>query len=194
ALDMFIEKVGMDTRQLVMEAEKLVLYIGERREIAVEDVKAITSSSAEAITWDFTDALGERRLDEALKILRQLLFQGEAPVGMMFAIENLYRNLTQFRAYIDQGWLRLTGSRGAGAVQWAHDPEMDKMFSMLPADPRKMHWFRVSKIGQQAKNYDAEELRVCQKRLLETHEQLVSGTVAQEIILEMLVIKLIAKV
>lgn len=194
ALDLFIEKVGMDTRQLVMEAEKLTLYIGDRNEILVEDVKAITSSSSEAIAWDFTDALGERKLDEALKILRQLIFQGEAPVALMFAIETLYRNLTQFRAYIDQGWLRLSGSRGAGSVQWAHDPEMDRMFSQLPADPRKMHWFRVGKLGQQAKNYTAEELRVCQRRLLETHEQLVSGTVAQEMILEMLVIKLIAKV
>jgi DNA polymerase-3 subunit delta len=194
ALDLFVEKVGMDTRQLVMEADKLTLYIGDRKEITVEDVKAITSSAAEAISWDFTDALGERRLDEALKILRQLIFQGEQPVALMFAIESLYRNLTQFRAYLDQGWLRLTGSRGAGAVQWAHDSDMDLMFSQLPADPRKMHWFRVSKLGQQAKNYSAEELRVCQKRLLETHEQLVSGSVAQEMILEMLVIKLIAKV
>ncbi|QHI70404.1 DNA polymerase III subunit delta [Tichowtungia aerotolerans] len=194
ALDLFIEKVGMDTRQLVMEAEKLTLYIGDRNEITVDDVKAITSSSSEAIAWDFTDALGERKLDEALKILRQLIFQGEAPVALMFAIETLYRNLTQFRAYFDQGWLRLSGSRGAGSVQWAHDPEMDRMFIQLPADPRKMHWFRVGKLGQQAKNYTAEELRVCQKRLLETHEQLVSGSVAQEMILEMLVIKLVAKV
>jgi DNA polymerase III delta subunit len=71
---------------------------------------------------------------------------------------------------------------------------MDMMFSQLPADPRKMHWFRVAKMGQQAENYTAEELRVCQRRLLETHEQLVSGSIAQELILEMLVIKLIAKV
>jgi DNA polymerase III subunit delta len=194
ALDLFIEKVGMDTRQLVMEAEKLTLYIGDRKDIAADDVKAITSSSAEAIAWDFTDALGGRKLDEALKILRQLIFQGEAPVALMFAIESLYRNLTQFRAYIDQGWLRLSGSRGAGAVQWGHDPEMDRMFSQLPADPRKMHWFRVAKLGQQTENYSAEELRVCQRRLLETHEQLVSGSVSPEIILEMLIIKLIAKV
>ena len=194
ALDLFIEKVGMDTRQLVMEADKLMLYIGDRKEVTADDVKAITSSSAEAIAWDFTDALGERRLDEALKILRQLLFQGETPVGMMFAIEKLYRNITQFRAYLDQGWLRLSGGRGAGSVQWAHDSEMDRMFGQLPVDPRKMHWFRVAKLGQQAKNYTTEELRVCQRRLIETHELLVSGTVAQEMILEMLVIKLIAKV
>lgn len=194
ALDLFLEKVGMDTRQLVMEADKLTLYIGDRKEITVDDVKAITSSAAEAISWDFTDALGERRLDEALKIFRQLIFQGEQPVGLIFAIETLYRNLMQFRAYMDQGWLRLTGSRGAGAVQWAQDSEMDRMFTQLPADPRKMHWFRVAKLGQQAKNYSAKELRVCQKRLLETHEQLLSGSVAQQMILEMLVIKLIAKV
>jgi len=194
ALDLFIKKVGMDTRQLVMEADKLTLYIGERKDITAEDVKAITSSAAEAIAWDFTDAMGERRLDEALKILRQLLFQGESPVGLMHAIESLYRNLTQFRAYLDHKWLRLTGSRGAGAVQWAQDPEMDLMFNQLPVDPRKTHWFRIVKLAEQAKNYSAEELRVCQKRLLDTHEQLVSGSVSQELILEMLVIKLIAKV
>jgi len=194
ALDLFLEKVGLDTRLLVIEAEKLILYIGDRGEINAEDVKAITSSSAEAITWDFTDALGERRLDEALKILRQLLFQGESPVGVMFAIENLFQSLTQFRAYIDQGWLRIGSGYGAQAVQWGNDSEMKDLFDQLPTDPRKMHWFRVSKIGQQAKNYTAEELGVCRKRLLETHEQLVSSGVAKELILEMLVIKLIAKV
>lgn len=194
ALDLFLEKVGTDTRQLVMEVEKLILYIGDRKEITTEDVKAITSSSAEAVAWDFTDALGERRLDEALRILRQLIFQGESPVGIMFAIESLYQNLMQYRAYIDQSWLKFGSGYGANAVQWGSDPEMEKMFSQLPSDPRGIHWFRTSKLAQQAKKYSAEELRVCQKRLLETHEQLVSSGIPQELILEMLVIKLIAKV
>ena len=194
ALDLFLEKVGIDTRQLVMEAEKLILYIGDRGEITAEDVKAITSSSAEAITWDFTDALGERRLDEALKILRQLLFQGQSPVGVMFAIENLFQSLTQFRSYLDQSWLRIGSGYGAQAVQWSNDPGMKDLFDQLPTDPRKIHWFRVSKIGQQAKNYTSEELGVCRRRLLKTHEQLVSSGVPQGLILEMLVIKLIAKV
>jgi DNA polymerase-3 subunit delta len=193
ALDLFLEKVGTDTRQLVMEVEKLTLYIGDRKEITVEDVKAITSSSAEAIAWDFTDALGERRLDEALKILRQLIFQGEAPIGIMFAVESLYQNLMQYRAYIDQGWLRISGGYGANAVQWSNDPDMDKLFAQLPSDPRETHWFRTSKLGQQAKNYSADELCRCQKRLLKTHEQLVSSGVPQELILEMLVIKLVSK-
>lgn len=194
ALDLFLEKVGSDTRQLVMEAEKLMLYIGDRKEIAVDDVQAITSASAEAITWDFTDALGERKLNDAIRILRQLIFQGEAPIGIMFAVENLYQNLMQYRAYIDHGWLRISSGYGANAVQWSNDAEMDKMFKQLPADPREIHWFRTSKLGQQAKNYSADELCRCQKRLLKTHEQLVSSGVPQELILEMLVIKLIAKV
>ena len=193
ALDLFLEKVGMDTRQLVMEADKLILYIGDRGEITVADVKAITSAPAEAITWDFTDALGERRLDEALKILRQILFQGQSPVGIMFAIENLFQSLTQFRAYIDQNWLRVGSGYGAQAVQWSNDSDMKELFDRLPNDPRKMHWFRVSKIGQQAKKYSAKELGSCRKRLLKTHEQLVSSGVPQQLLLEMLVIKLIAK-
>ncbi len=194
ALDLFLEKVGLDTRLLVMEANKLVLYIGDRSEITPEDVKAITSSSAEAITWDFTDALGERRLDEALKILRQLIFQGESEVGIMHAIENLFQNLTQFRAYLDQSWLRIGSGYGAQAVRWSQDLDMQNLFDQLPSDPRKMHWFRVAKIGQQSKNYRAEELGGCRKRLLKTHEQLVSSGVSKALLLEMLVIQLVAKV
>jgi len=190
ALDLFLEKVGTDTRQLVMEAEKLILYIGNRKEIVIEDVKAITSSSAEAIAWDFTDALGERRLDEALRILRQLIFQGEAPVRIIFSIESLYQNLTQYRAYLDQGWVQLKGAN----AQWSNDSEMDRLFIQLPSDPRGTHPFRAGKLLQQAKNYTADELRRCQKRMLGTHEQLVSSGVPQALILEMLVIKLIAKV
>lgn len=194
ALDLFLEKVGTDTRQLVMEAEKLMLYIGDRKEITIEDVKAITSSSSEAIAWDFTDALGERKLSEAIRILRQLLFQGEQPVGILFAVENLYQNLMQYRAYMDHGWLKLTGGYGAGSVQWSNDPEMDKLFAQLPSDPRDSHWYRTSKLAQQAKNYSADELHRCQKRLLKTHEQIVSSGVPPELILEMLVIKLVGKV
>jgi DNA polymerase III subunit delta len=194
ALDLFLEKVGMDTRQLVMEAEKLILYIGERKAIEVDDVKAITSSSAEAITWDFTDALGERRLDEALRIFKQLVFQGEQPVGIIFAMENLYANLLQFRAYLDRGWLRVGSGYGAKSVQWSNDREMADLFARMAPDPRTMHWFRTAKLGKQAANYSAEELQKCQDRLLKTHEQLVSSGVPAELILEMLVIKLVGKV
>jgi DNA polymerase-3 subunit delta len=193
ALDLFLEKVGTDTRQLVSEAEKLILYLGDRKEITVEDVKSITSAAAEAITWDFTDALGERRLSEAIRILRQLIFQGESPVAILFAIESLYQNLMQYRSYLDQGWLRIGGGFGAGAVQWSSDSDADRVFSQFPSDPRAMHWFRTSKLGQQAKNYSADELVRCQKRLIKTHEQIVSSGVPQELLLEMLVIKLVGK-
>lgn len=189
ALNLFLEKVGTDTRQVVMEADKLILYIGDRREITEEDVKAITSSPAESIAWDFTDALGERRLEEALKILRRLLDQGEAPVGLIFAVENLYQNLTQYRAYLDQGWVRLQGRN----AQWSNDPEMDRLLELLPSDPREMHPYRAGILIQHANRYTADELRRCQRRLLKTHEQLVSTSIPPDILLEMLVIKLVEK-
>jgi DNA polymerase-3 subunit delta len=192
-LDLFLEKVGLDTRQLVMEVEKLTLYIGDCKSVEPEDVKAITSSSAEAITWDFTDALGERRLEEALKIMKQLFFQGEQPMGIIFSMENLYTNLLQFRAYIDQGWLQVAGGYGAKSIRWGNHPDMEDLFSRMSPDPRTVHWFRAAKLGQQAKNYTVEELQKCQRQLLRTHEQLVSSGVSAKLIIEMLIIKLVAK-
>jgi DNA polymerase III delta subunit len=189
ALELFLDKVGLDTRLLAMEAEKLILYTGGG-EITENDVNAITSPAAEAITWDFTDALGERRLRDALRILRQLFFQGESPVPLISAIEKLYQNLLRFRSWHDQGWVQL---RNQNAV-WTDGPEIDRVLSAMVADPRDMHPYRAGKLLQQAKNYTAEELIRCQKRLLRTHEQLVSSSLPPELLMEMLVIQLIGKV
>ena len=189
ALELFVDRTGYETRQIMNEIEKMVLYKGEERKIAAEDVQAITSPSGEAVSWDFFDAVAERKLGEAIRLFRQLLFQKESPVGLIIQLERLYLNLLHFREYMDAGWLRLSGNR----IQWSGDPELDGYFAALGDDPRKMHWFRAGKLAGQAAPYSARRLAASHRLVLETHEQMISeGSIPHELVFETLLARLCA--
>ncbi|MCK5676541.1 MAG: hypothetical protein KAH99_05955, partial [Verrucomicrobia bacterium] len=189
AADAFVEKTGFETRQIMNEVEKMVLYKGDDKGITIVDVQMITSASGEAIAWDFTDAIAERKLGDAIRIFRQLLFQKQTSIGLIIQIESLFQNLLRFKEYSDAGWLRLNGNR----IQWSNDPELDDYFSEMADDPRKMHWFRAGKFANQAMPYTARGLAARKRLVVDTHERMLSvGTIPHELLLETLLAKLCA--
>lgn len=189
AADAFIEKTGFETRQIMNEVEKMVLYKGDDKGITLADVQIITSASGEAIAWDFTDAIAERKLGDAIRLFRQLLFQKESPVRLIIAIESLFQNLLRFKEYSDAGWLRLDGNR----IQWSSDPELDDYFTEMPDDARKMHWFRAGKFASQAMPYTARGLAARKQLVVDTHERMLSGgSIPHDLMLETLLAKLCA--
>ena len=189
AAEAFIDRSGYETRQIMNEVEKMVLFKGEDKAITLEDVQLITSVSGEAIAWDFTDAVAERKLGNAIRLFRQLLFQKQTAVGLTIQIENLFQNLLRFREYMDAGWVHLNGNR----VQWSSDPQVEAYFSGLPDDPRKMHWFRAGKLAGQAASYTARRLAASKRLVVDTHERMLSeGTIPHELMFETLLAKLCA--
>jgi DNA polymerase-3 subunit delta len=189
AADAFIDKTGFDTRQIMNEVEKMVLYKGDEKAIGLADVQTITSASGEALAWDFTDAIAERKLSDAIRIFRQLLFQKQTAVGLIIQIENLFQNLLRFREYMDAGWLRMNGNR----IQWISDADVDDYFSVMGDDPRKMHWFRAGKLAKQAAPHSVARLTACKKLTVDTHERMLSeGSIPHELLLETLLARLCA--
>lgn len=182
-VDRLVDRAGFDTRQLFSELDKLMLYKGSERQVSVADVDAIVSATGEAVIWDFTDAVAERKLGDALRVFRRLLFQKESSVRLVIALEGLFSDLLHFREYADAGWVRLEGQR----IQWAADPQADAFFGQLRADPRKMHWYRASKLLGQAMSHSVKRLDACRRLTLETHEQMISsGSVPHEVMMETL--------
>jgi DNA polymerase III delta subunit len=189
AADAFIEKTGFETRQIMNEVEKMVLYKGSDKNVVLADVQIITSASGEAISWDFTDAVAERKLGDAIRLFRQLVFQKENPVRLIIAIESLFQNLLRFREYMDAGWLRMNGNR----IQWSSDSEIEDYFEGMADDPRKMHWFRASKFASQASTYTFRRLAASKQLVVDTHERMLSGgSIPHALMLETMLAKLCA--
>ena len=191
ALEEFLDKTGTDTRQIVQEVEKLFVYLGDRKNVQVADVHAIVSPSREAISWDLADAVGNRDLAGTLKVLRQLLFQGENEVGLIISLENRFRDLLMYREAMDRKWLSVSGQEPWLKVEWRQSPEVDAFASALVKDPRTANIYRAGKLVAQAKLYSRQELIRCQALTLSAHETIVSSTSAKELMLEFLLIKLL---
>lgn len=192
-LEQFMARVGMETRRLTQESEKLLAYLGGTdRTVSLEAVRAVVSPGRESIAWDLADHVGGRRLGPALVTLRQLFFQRESPIGLIIQLEHRFRELALLRECMRRKWLRLEGPERYRKTVWNVDAEGETLLSGLPRDPRKMHWYRVLKLSEQACGYSLRELLDAQRLLARTHEQMVSTAVPQDLVLEFMLIRLIS--
>jgi DNA polymerase-3 subunit delta len=197
----FLERTGIETRQMVCEAEKMKTYLGGRRNVELADVKAVAVFSREAQAWDLADAMGEKDLARALGLVRQLLFQAskESFPGLLMTLENRIRELMIYREAMDRGWLvDQGGGVGSGrktGVEWKKLPEdVDGLMSRrLGKDPRQTHPYRAGLLARQAKRFSMPELRRNQRRVMETYEQLVSGQAQASTAIEVLLIGMLGK-
>lgn len=192
----FLAKVGTDTRLLVMELEKLALYIGDKREATAADVEAVTSSAREAVAWDLADAVGGRDLPRALVLLRQLLFQKQSPIGLVMGLESRVRDLIVYREAMDKGWIQGgKDRRGRFSAAWgALPPDVEAAFKEhFGRDPRSAHPFRIGVLAGQASRFSTRELRVFLRAVTRAHQKLVSSSVPAGILLELLLVSMIGR-
>ncbi|MGC9319373.1 MAG: DNA polymerase III subunit delta [Armatimonadota bacterium] len=70
------ETVGSDVDRLLRELEKLAAYVGDREEVAVEDVQAVSVRVTEENIFDIMDAVGRKDAAGALSMLDGVLPEG----------------------------------------------------------------------------------------------------------------------
>ncbi|MBV9645810.1 MAG: DNA polymerase III subunit delta [Verrucomicrobia bacterium] len=85
ALEVFVRLAGSDGRQLRNELQKIDLYLGDKRAVTVEIVRALVAKSASGVIWELGTCISKRQLGESLTLLDQLIFQGETPIGILYA-------------------------------------------------------------------------------------------------------------
>ena len=97
------ELAGLGLGALDGELEKCALYVGARREIALNDVQAVAGQGRLYSIFDFTDALAAGDLARALSAWDQLDALSEPPVRVLAMVVRLLRQLLQARAVLDEG-------------------------------------------------------------------------------------------
>jgi DNA polymerase III subunit delta len=111
ALEVFVRLAGADTRQLRNELEKIDLYLGEIREIDTQSVRNLVARTATGVIWELGNAIAKRQLSAALALLDQLLFQGETPIGILYAaIIPTVRNLLVTKEILERYGVKAPGA------------------------------------------------------------------------------------
>ncbi len=103
ALDVFVQLVGEDTRQVRNELEKLDLYLGpERREVEERDIEKMIPLTRAGVIFEIGRALQKRNGARALELIDQQLEKGESAIAVIRAsLIPTIRNLFMARLVVE---------------------------------------------------------------------------------------------
>jgi len=193
AVTVFTDLVAPDLREIANELEKLFLYVGARREISAADVRAICSASRQAVVWELTDTLGQRRLPAAYAALDNLLGAGESAIGLVILLLNQFRLMLLAKDLAERGVLA-AGPDGFSYV---------KAFERLPAaatahfprtkEGKLPNAWRLYRCAAAAQKFSTAELIRAMELLLEANRQLVSTQLDEKLILQETLAKIARK-
>ena len=102
ALELLVGLVGNNLQELASQIEKIATYAAGRPTLTLDDVRAVASDSRADSVFDLTNALGSKDLAAALKSLRTLMGDGEAPLFILTMITRHFRQIWMMRELMDR--------------------------------------------------------------------------------------------
>ena len=191
ALELFVLLTGGDTRQIENELEKIDIYLADKRRVDVDLVRALVPLSRAGIIFELSNALGERDLERALRLVRRLLDQGESAIGILLvAVLPTVRNLLLAKDLMERHRLARP-----------HVPfQFISAINRLPSGatehlPRKkdgsLNAYVLGLAAQNAHRFETEQLIAGMQACLEANLKLVTTQLEHELILTELVVKLL---
>jgi DNA polymerase-3 subunit delta len=165
AARLLTETAGEDLWVLANEIEKLSLY-AKGRQIEEEDVRRVTSSAREASIFAMVDAIAEKRLPAAMRLLHQLLTEGTPPTHLLTMMSRQVRLMVQAKELSRQTFLSSEEKREQLGVSWNYP---------------------VDKLLSQSADHSKERLFAIYEKILETDLAIKTGKWPDELALDLLV-------
>ncbi|MEP6686598.1 MAG: DNA polymerase III subunit delta [Verrucomicrobiota bacterium] len=221
ALELFVLLTGGDTRQITNELEKIDLYLGRSTgfqsvgkagvspasaaarmaavptaetavpRITVEQVRALVPLSRAGVIFELGNALAAGDLDRALKLVRELLDQGESAIGILLvAIVPTIRNLLLAKDLMQRHRLARPAAPFSFISALNRLPE-----SASDHLPRKkdgnINGYALGIAAQHAHRFEIPQLIAGLEACLQGNVQLVTSQLDHELILTEIVVKLL---
>lgn len=181
ACQYLLDTIGGDSGTFRMELEKLLAYSGDEQVVTIDDCRAVTSRTPEALGWEFSGAIGEGRFALALKLLHQLLDSGVYELQIIGIVASEYQKMVQTKLAMKELKLTRVGPHTFDAI-----PEAVR--AAAAGNPLlNIHPFRAYKLCESASRLSEEELARKLRCIRDAGRQLVSGGGDKVLVLEALV-------
>jgi len=102
ALTILTQISGVSLRALVNEIEKIITYIGGRKNIEAADV-SLMSSPGEIISFDLNDAVNAKDTKKILSLMHRMVKEGSSPVLILGMLVSQVRLLLQIKEGLSFG-------------------------------------------------------------------------------------------
>jgi DNA polymerase III, delta subunit len=165
AVVQFIDRVGHNPGVLSQELDKLVIFVGDRQKITLDDIAAISIRTIEASVFDLLDAVANRSSAKSLQALHEVLLE-EHPLKVLTLLAR------QVRLLLGCDALR---SRGGNLTEAP---------SLLGISP-----FEAKKVWQQSIKLSFEQLSKALSECMKTDLALKTSGGDPALLLEMMIVR-----
>ena len=93
SLAYFMKTCGKNLNNLFNEADKLISYVGDKKQIDTEDIKRIVTKSIDDKIYNLIELYNSNKKEEAIKCYGDLLSEGEKPGTIFSVFADNYSNL-----------------------------------------------------------------------------------------------------
>ena len=100
------EMTGFDLRTFSNNLQKLISYVGDRKNITADDVASVLKRTKKDPIYDLTNAVSERNLETSLFFLDTLLGDNLHPLQVLAAITNQIRRLLLVKDFVKNSYGR----------------------------------------------------------------------------------------
>ena len=189
-LPVLLERVGFHPVAAVMEAEKLALYVEDRRTITRDDVDAIIGRTREEALYELTESVTSGKLEDGLRILDHLQDNGIHGLAILATLRNHLKKLLLVRSLQKLDSPSYSRSISFPAFQKSYLPELKKERDEWSALLWKMHPYALFMLFRQAKQFRFEDLQDGLKEVLAAEYRVKSSGVDNRLIMDNLLFSL----
>lgn len=197
ALAELISRVGPNARQLDTEVEKLSLYVGDRKDIELEDVSAICTRNKLARAFALGDALGDRDLPRLLRRLDEELWEvkfdsQKSEIGLLYGLISKVRAMLLLKEMLCEGWIKPDADYNRFKSQLERIPA-DKLPTDRRYNPLAINPYVLYKALPQVKQYTHTELVQAMDLLLQCNQRLVSSGLDESVVLQQALVQIVSR-
>lgn len=193
AIDVLAARVGLNALQLESELIKLETAFGTVGRISPDDVRLLVPQTREGGIFDLSDAIGKRDLPLALETLAQLIHQGERGIGILLAaMVPTVRNLLLAKDLMVSHRLSPPSQPQFFAATIKRLPP--EAISHLPRKKDgSISTYLLGIAATNASHYSLAELEKGFASCAAANQQLLSGSLTDEVILGRMLIDLLSR-
>lgn len=166
AVAKLVTAVGNNLRQMNSELEKLACF-QDRTAITEDDVTLLVGRTVELSIFELVDAIGGRKTQEAIRMTREMVSDGEPVLRLLFMIARQFRLLLRAKSCTETG----IPEREAAAVM-------------------QVHPYVAQKCINQARNFYFNELKIAMEKILATDLDIKTGRQEPVLALELMIVAL----
>lgn len=193
AAEVIAMRIGAESGPLEVELNKLVTAAGEGNAITETMARELVPMTRAGGIFDLSNAISDRDLPNALKVLKQLQHQGETSIGILLAaIVPTVRNLLLVKDLMERNHLCPPSKAHFFAATLQKLPAHETTHLPRKKDGT-LNAYGLGLAAMNTPHYSREELVKGFLACRDTNQKLLQGSHAEDVLLTQLILKIVGK-